>query len=182
MILVSSPLWESELPRQLSRDVRTISNICDGNIRQIILAAKSLQPCTKTAETADLVAFTEEILNGKLCFLCSELFLKKSASEMSDRALNTFVSPVLSVHFDRTTNCSEADCSELIRNRTTLLHSYINSCSSKQLFWTLRKLLEGIHLVEFTFTSLFSWEVSENLRTHIFKENFGIVAASKLYF
>ena len=101
MILVSSPLRESELPRQLSRDVRTISNICDGNIRRIILAAKSLQPCTKTAETADLVAFTEEILNGKLCL---------------------------------------------------------------------------------SFTSLFSWEVSENLRTHIFKENFGIVAASKLYF
>ena len=154
MILVSSPLRESELPRQLSRDGRTISNICDGTIRRIILAAKSLQPCTKTAKTADLVAFTEEILNEKL--LCSELFLKKSASQMSDRALNTFVSPVLSVHFDRTTNCSEADCSELIRKRTTLLHSYVNSCSSKQLFWTLRKLLEGIHLVEFTFTSLFS--------------------------
>ena len=27
-------------------------------------------------ETEDLVTFTEEILNGKLHFLCSELFLK----------------------------------------------------------------------------------------------------------
>ena len=31
---------------------------------------------SKQQETADLVRFTEEILNGKLYFLCSELYLR----------------------------------------------------------------------------------------------------------
>ena len=39
---------------------------------------------------ADLVAFTEEILNGKLHFLCIvRIFTRKAPSYMFDRVLNT---------------------------------------------------------------------------------------------
>ena len=37
--------------------------------------------CDQTAETEDLVAFTEEILNGKFHFLCSEWKSNRESSE-----------------------------------------------------------------------------------------------------
>ena len=39
--------------------------------------AEKKKPCTKIWKTADLVTFTEEILNEKLHFLCGEKEKKK---------------------------------------------------------------------------------------------------------
>ena len=63
-------------------------------------------------ETADLVTFTEEILNGKLHFLCCEIGLKRLTKNVYDKDMSVANKPV----------CLRKDISDQVFQKKNCFH------------------------------------------------------------